>query len=254
MTRHLDERLVALLEPSPGDTVLELAAGPGDTGFIAAERLGPDGLLLSTDVAPEMVDAARRRAAELEVANVEFRVEDASAIGLRDGAVDGVICRFGIMLVPDPARALAEIARVLRIGGRAAIAVWASADENDWMTAAARSALELGLMERPDPNAPGPFRLADPDELRRLVADAGLRVEVLENVPLLWRAGSLDTWWEAVTDLSRMLTTLLERVTHEEGRAVRDGAEQRLAKYVADDGSLEVPGLAQVVLAVRGDQ
>ena len=97
--------------------MLELAAGPGDTGFIAAKRLGPDGLLLSTDVAPEMVDAARRRAAELGVANVEFRVEDASAISLLDGAVDGVLCRLGIMLVPDPSRALAEIARVLRAGG-----------------------------------------------------------------------------------------------------------------------------------------
>jgi NAD(P)-dependent dehydrogenase (short-subunit alcohol dehydrogenase family) len=60
-------------------------------------------------------------------------------------------------------------------------------------------------MEPPDPHAPGPFRLSDPDELRRLLTEAGLRVEVLEDVPLLWRADSLDTWWEAVTDLSRML-------------------------------------------------
>lgn len=251
MTRELDERLVALLDSAPGDTVLELAAGPGDTGFIAAKRLGSDGLLLSTDVAPEMVDAARRRAAELGVANVEFRVEDASAISLPDGAVDGVLCRFGIMLLPDPSRGVAEIARVLKPGGRAAIAVWASADDNDWMTAAGRSALELGLTERPDPHAPGPFRLSDPDELRRLVTEAGLRVEVLEDVPLLWRADSLDTWWEAVTDLSRMLTTLLERSTPEERQAIRGGAERRLTHYVAEDGSLEVPGLARLVLAVR---
>ena len=100
-TRGLDERLVALLDPVPGETVLELAAGPGDTGFIAAERLGPKGCLLSTDIAPEMVDAARRRAAELGVENVEFRVEDASSIDLSDASVDGVICRFGVMLVPD---------------------------------------------------------------------------------------------------------------------------------------------------------
>ncbi len=251
MTRHLDERLVAVLDPAQGDTVLELAAGPGDTGFIAAERLGPNGLLLSTDVAPEMVDAARRRAAELGVENVEFRVEDATAISLQDDAVDGVLCRFGIMLVPEPSRAMAEIARVLKAGGRAALAVWASADENDWMTAAARSAVELGLTERPDPNAPGPFRLADPDELRRIVADAGLRVEVLENVSILWQADSLKAWWESVTDLSRMLTTILERLTPEEIGTLREGAERRLSKYVADDGSLEVPGLAQIVLAVK---
>jgi SAM-dependent methyltransferase len=231
--------------------VLELAAGPGDTGFIAAHRLGANGLLLSTDVAPEMVDAARRRAGELGVENVEFRVEDASAINLRDGAVDGVLCRFGVMLVPDPTRALAEIARVLRPGGRAALAVWASSDANDWMTAAGGAAVELGLSEPPDPTAPGPFRLADADELRRLVTEAGLRVEVLEEVPILWRAPSLEEWWQTVQDMSRMLSTLLERLTPEEGQAVRDGAERRLAQYVGEDGSLEVPGLAQVVLAVH---
>jgi len=231
--------------------VLELAAGPGDTGFIAADRLGSNGLLLSTDVAPEMVDAARRRAGELGVENVEFRVEDASAINLPDGAVDGVLCRFGVMLVPDATRALAEIARVLRPGGRAALAVWASADANDWMTAAGRSAVELGLMERPDPTAPGPFRLADTDELRRLVTEAGLRVETLENMPILWHAASVQEWWQAVRDMSRMLVTLLERLTPEEVEAVRDGAERRLAHYVGEDGSLEVPGLAHVVLAVR---
>ncbi len=252
-TRQLDERLVALLDPAPGETFLELAAGPGETGFIAAARLGPDGRLLSTDVAPEMVDAARRRAAELGLENVEFRVEDASAITLPDASADGVICRFGVMLVPDPARALSEIARVLRPKGRAALAVWASSDANDWMTAAGRSAVELGLSERPDPNETGPFRLADRDELRRLVTEAGLRVETLEDVRLVWRAASLDEWWQHIRDLSRMLTALLERVTPEEGEAVRAGAERRLAQYVAEDGSLEVPGLARALLATRAD-
>ncbi|MBA3375515.1 MAG: methyltransferase domain-containing protein [Actinobacteria bacterium] len=242
---------MALLDPAPGETVLELAAGPGDTGLLAAARLGSDGLLLSTDVAPEMVDAARRRAAALRVDNVEFRVEDASAIGLPDAAVDGVICRFGIMLIPDPARALSEVARVLRPKGRAVLAVWASSDANDWMTAAGRSAVELGLLERPDPNAPGPFRLADPDELRGLVTAAGLRVGTLEDVRVRWRAASLDEWWQTVQDLSQMLTALLERVAPNERQAVREGAEQRLANYVAADGSLEVPGLARALLAVR---
>jgi len=247
----LDEQLVALLDPAQGETVLELAAGPGDTGFIAASRLGREGLLLSTDVAPEMGDAARRRATELGIENVEFRVEDASAIDLPAASVHGVICRFGVMLVPDPTQALSEIARVLRPQGRAVLAVWAASDANDWMTAAGRSALELGLLERPDPNAPGPFRLADAGELRRLVTGAGLRVSALEDVPVLWRAASLDEWWRTAQDLSRMLTTLLERVTPEEGRAVRDGAERRLARYVKADGSLEVPGLARALLAVR---
>jgi len=233
--------------------VLELAAGLGDTGFLAAQRLGAQGRLLSTDLAPEMVAAARRRAAELGLENVEFRLVDASGIELPDGAVDAVVCRFGVMLVPDPAQALCEIARVLRPGGRAAIGVWAGAEHNDWMTAAGRSALELGLSERPQPNEPGPFRLADPMELRQLVEAAGLRVVTLENVPVHWRAGSVDEWWEVVLDMSRMLTTLVERLTPDQVGALRKGAERRLAPHVAPDGSLDVPGLAWALLAERPD-
>jgi SAM-dependent methyltransferase len=242
---------VALLDPKPSDTVVELAAGPGDTGFLAAERVGPAGRLLSTDVAPEMVDVARRRAAELGLEDVEFLVADAAALPFDEASVDGILCRFGLMLVPDPAQALGEIARVLRPGGSVALAVWADPVENDWMTAAARTAVELGLVERPDPSAPGPFRLSDAGELDELVESAGLRVDALEDVALTWRASSLQEWWEATLDMSRMLATLVARITPGEAAAVRAGAEERLSRYVAADGSVAVPGLARALLASR---
>ena len=69
----MSERLVELLAPRPGQTIVDLAAGPGDTGFLAAPLLAPGGRLVTTDVAPEMLDAARRRAAELGLEDVEFR-------------------------------------------------------------------------------------------------------------------------------------------------------------------------------------
>ena len=138
-THVVSERLVELLDPRPGQSVLELAAGPGDTGFLAYPRILPGGQLLTTDVAPEMLEAARRRAAELGLDNVTFAVEDAASLTLADASVDGVLCRWGLMLVPDMEGAAAEIARVLRPGGRAAVAVWASPEENEWMTAGGRS-------------------------------------------------------------------------------------------------------------------
>jgi SAM-dependent methyltransferase len=198
-----------------------------------------------------MVEAARRRAGELRLAGVEFRVEDAAALSLDDAAVDGILCRFGIMLVPDMEAAAAEMARVLRPGGMVALAVWASPDENDWMTAPGRSALALGHLERPDPDAPGPFRLAAEGALAALLASVGLRVETVEDVPLVWRSESLDEWWDVVRDTSRMLSTLLDRLGPEEAQEVREGAERRLARWVADDGAVAVPSLARVALAVR---
>lgn len=250
-TRPVSERMVERLDPHEGDTVLDLAAGPGDTGFLAAHRIGSSGRLLSTDAAPEMVSAARRRGAELGLVNVEYRVVDAASIDLPDACADGVLCRWGVMLVPDCEAASREMARVMRPGARTAVAVWAEPERNDWMTAAGRAALALGLVERPPPDAPGPFRLADPERLPRLLEQAGLTVAGTEEVEITWWVASLDDWWQVALDTSRMLARAVESATAAEVSAVRAGAAERLEQYVAADGSVAVPGVARVTLAER---
>jgi SAM-dependent methyltransferase len=251
VTRPVSDRLVALLDPRPGETVLELAAGPGDTGFLAAELVGRTGRLLSTDVAPEMVAAARRRAAELGLENVEFRQENAQALDLPDGSVDGALCRWGYMLVDEPARAFAETRRVLRPGGRVAFAVWASPDENPWASATGRVLLERGLVERPEPNAPGPFRLADPNALRALVTGTGLELVTVEDVAVLWRHDDFEGYWETSRDLSRTLAVALGQLEPDGVAEVREAVQAALADYDDGDG-LAVPGLTRVALARRG--
>ena len=252
ISRGLSERLLELLDLRPGETVLELAAGPGDTGFLAAARVVPGGRLISTDVAPQMLVAARERANELGVANAEFRVMDAQALDLPDASVDAVVCRWGYMLVEDPGRALAETRRVVRPGGRVAFAVWASADENPWASTIGRVLLAHGLVERPEPDAPGPFRLADPARLRELVADAGLELLLLEDVELTWRYESFDDYWQISSDLSRTLAAALEAV--DEGRAapMRDELRAATAQYESGRG-LEFPALSRAVLARRSE-
>lgn len=247
-TRGVSERLVELVAPASGQVLLELAAGPGDTGFLAARALEPGGRLLTTDGVPEMVAAARRRGEALGLDNVDYAVADAAELPFADSSVDGVLCRWGLMLVPDCDAAAREIARVLRPGGRAALAVWAESDRNPWMTAPGRAALELGLADRPDPTAPGPFRLAAPGHLRGILERAGLSVETEAEVELTWRAESLDAWWEIVLDTSRALSLLVERLSIDELARVRQGAEERLASYVDPNGSLAVPGVARVAL------
>lgn len=248
-TRHVSERMVELVDPREGDTVLDLAAGVGDTGFLAARRIGSTGRLLSTDAAAEMVAAAERRGAALGLANVEYRVVDAASIDLPTGSVDGVLCRWGIMLVPDCEAMAREVCRVMRPGARAAIAAWAEPDRNDWMTAAGRSALALGLVERPPPDAPGPFRLADPMRLRALLRDSGLTVAAVEEVEITWRAASLDEWWQVSLDTSRSLTRAVDAATPAEVDAIRAGAAERLARYTAPDGTVAVPGVTRIVVA-----
>lgn len=248
-TRPVAERLVDLLEPRPGQVILELAAGPGDTGFSALPRLLPGGRLVTTDVAPEMLDAARRRAAELGLEDVSFAVEDAAALTFDDDAFDGILCRWGLMLIPDMDAAAAEMRRVARPGGRVALAVWASPDANEWMTASGRAALELGLTEPSDPEAPGPFRLSREGALEAVLSGAGLSVQAIEDVPLMWHASSVDEWWEISTDMSRLLALLRAQLTDDQLADVRQAAERRLARYLDPDGTLAVPSLARVAVA-----
>jgi len=242
--------MIELLEPLPGERILDLAAGPGEVGFELLPRIQPGGVLLSTDVAPEMVEVARRRAATLGLEGIQFAVEDAAALTLPDASVDGIVCRFGLMLVPDMESAAAEIARVLRPGGRVVLAVWASSHLNPWITAGGRAALDLGFTDPPDHDAPGPFRLGDPDLLRSVVEGGGLEIEAAEEVAVTWTAESADAWWSATRDTSRMLSTLLQRLTPDEVSALRERAGELLQNFAADDGSLSVPGVARVVAAV----
>src|SRR6266487_3782714 len=124
------EWMLRELRPGEGDTVLELAAGVGETGFEAAAIVGEHGRLITSDFSPAMLDAARRRGAELGVKNVEYRLIDAERIELDADSVDGVLCRFGYMVMADPAAALAETRRILRPGGRLTLAVWGALERN----------------------------------------------------------------------------------------------------------------------------
>jgi SAM-dependent methyltransferase len=120
----VSRRLLELSSPVAGERVLELACGAGGTGLEAAALVGPGGEIVQSDVAAEMVAIASERAAAGGSRNVHSRVLDLEQIEEPDGSFDVVLCREGLMLVPDPARATAEMQRVLRPGGRVAISVW----------------------------------------------------------------------------------------------------------------------------------
>ena len=121
---HVTEQMLDVVELRPGDHVLELACGPGSVGLAAAERVSPGGSVVMSDVAAEMTAIAAARAASLGLANVSTRVLDLERIEQPDRSYDVVLCREALMLVPEPAVAAGEIHRVLRPGGRVALAVW----------------------------------------------------------------------------------------------------------------------------------
>ena len=148
-------RMIEHLGLQPGLRVLELAAGPGDTGFLASELIAPGGTLISSDGTAAMLDIARDRAGQLGVRNVEFRQLNLEWIDLETASVDAVLCRWGFMLILDPSAAARETRRVLRPGGRLAIAVWDEAARNPWATIPGRALIARGLAQPPDSERAG---------------------------------------------------------------------------------------------------
>ncbi len=241
--------LLAAVDPQPGQTVLELAAGPGDTGLLAAERLRPGGRLVSTDGAGAMVELVRARAEELGLADVvEARPMELEWIDLATASVDAVLCRWGYMLIPDPETALRETRRVLRPGGRAAFAVWAPAAENPWMTGA--RLVELGFSSPPPPGTPGPFSLGDPELVRELLYGAGWSDDiVIEPLDFTFTASGLDDWWAQQLDCSIALKELVAGLSPADHYRVRDAVDGALAPWVRSDGTLAIPARTLVVSA-----
>ena len=177
--------LVDAVAVQPGETVLELAAGAGDVGFAILERLRQGVRLLSSDLSPAILDVARRAAADRGLNGIEFRALDAQDLDMPSASVDAVICRWGYMLMEDPAAALRETARVLRPGGRLAFSVWGDPARNPWTTIDAEICAHVGYAPKAMPTAPGGmFSLADPEQLRAMVTASGLVVRRAETIPV----------------------------------------------------------------------
>lgn len=248
-SRPIHEWLVDHLDPRSGQRVLEIAAGPGDTGFLAARRLG-NGRLLSTDLSPAMLDVARERGGELGIANVDYRVLDAQTMDVADASFDGVICRWGFMLMPDPATAFRECRRVLVPGGRLVFAVFTGPEENPFVSIPVRVLVEAGHLPPPGPGwNPGILALADRTRVQALLEGAGFSSSQLEGVNMTWTFTSADDYWTFLVDVTA-LGPRLRSLPDTARDAVRDAIARRLASFTRADG-IALPSRCWCGIAIR---
>jgi SAM-dependent methyltransferase len=247
-SRVVGEWMVAALDPQPGQTILELAAGTGETGFAAADKIGTNGRLISTDFSPNMVEAARRESGHLGLTNVEHRVLDAQNMDLDDDSVDGVLCRWGFMLMADPGAALAETRRVLRSGGKLVFSVWGDPARNPWAAVPARVIGDHMGAPPPKPDAPGIFAMADPERTRALLAGAGLKLQKMEEVEMVWRFSDFETVWRFLTTVAGALAMAIATMPKEQQAVVRRKVESASEPF-RTQGSYAFPGVAQNTLA-----
>ena len=160
--------MLAMARLQPGEHALDVACGTGLVSFRIAEAVGADGAVVGTDISGEMVAAARRLAAERGIGNAMFERSDAEALPVEDARFDVALCALGLMYVPDPVRALGEMQRALKPGGRVAAAVWGARAQCGWAEVFpitdARVASEV---------CPMFFHLGTGDVLAQSLADAG---------------------------------------------------------------------------------
>lgn len=246
LTRWMLERL----ELHPGQTVLDIAAGIGDPGLKTAALVAPGGRLICTDISPEAISVARRRARARGITNVRFRVMDGQRMDLPSGSVDRALCRWGYMLMPQPDRALAETRRVVRVGGRLVFAVWGPGDRNPWAGRLRRAVELVGRVEPVDPAGPGGmFSLADEHTIRALAKGVGWRVLEVVEIPLSWRYGDFDEYWSYAWDTAGVLGPILRGLDNAELGEVRRIVEEGSAGFRHGE-ALVYPALAVGVVAV----
>jgi SAM-dependent methyltransferase len=154
------------------DRVLDVGCGTGQTTRDAA-RAAPDGSALGVDLSGQLIDLARRLAAEQGIANAQFERADAQIYPFPARSFDVAISRTGTMFFGDPIAAFRNLARALRAGGRLTVLVWQGPEPNEWIRELT-GALAAGRdLPGPPIGAPGPFGQADPDAVRGLLMAAG---------------------------------------------------------------------------------
>jgi ubiquinone/menaquinone biosynthesis C-methylase UbiE len=239
---HLAPHLVDAAGVTAGDRVLDVACGTGIVARTAAERTGPAGHVVGLDLNEAMLTVARRVRPDLD-----WRQGDATSLPFPDGTFDVALCQSGLMFVPDPAAAVAELARVVRPGGRVAVQVWSSLDRQTAIQpladAVARHAGRdaVGLIGTY-------FRLGDREQFTGRFTRAGLRVTEVRTLPATVRAPSVDAY--VTTEVES--TPLIDRISEEVYRRIREEARAGLARYCDDSGAVALPLEAYLVVARRG--
>jgi SAM-dependent methyltransferase len=242
-TKHVAQWLVDHVDAREGDTILDIAGGPGDNGFLVAEKVGPAGKVIETDFAPQMVDVAQRRAAALGLSNVETRVLDAERMDLADDSVDGIVCRWGFMLMIDPSTAMAECRRVLKVGRTMTLSVWGGPEHNPWVTVPGMTMTQMGRPPGRDPFGPGGmFSLSDHDKLRAMLTDAGFTDVKIEEMPVEWKFDSFDHGWSFMTEVAGAIAAAVKEMPAGEVDEFRAALEDNYKQFMTG-GGLTTPGV-----------
>ena len=236
------DRLIQLAAVRAGHRVLDIATGIGEPALTAARVVGPGGRVVGTDISPGMLEVARERAAELGLGNVEFHEIDAEVLDLPESSFDAVLCRFGLMFLPDVDRDLVGIRRLLVPGGRFAASVWGPPERYPLATAAFGAIARVLELPPPAPGTPGIFSLADGDELAGRLRAAGFADVQTETHLVHFEFDTLGEYILFLQEVAAPINNLLADESPERRAQVWRAVGEANEQFVGADGRLQGTG------------
>jgi SAM-dependent methyltransferase len=241
--------MIERLDLAEDDQHLDIAAGTGEPGLSIA-RLVPEGRVVLTDLAAEMLDVAARRARAQGIANIQTQVCSADDLPFDDATFDSVSARFGYMFFPDLAKATAEFVRVLKPGGRLCSSVWVKPEENPWTSIAVQAIAAEAVVAPPDPDGPNMFRCAAPGYVSALYENAGLGDVAEWDVDVELVTQSPAQYWEMISEHVSLVAAALQHVDEPARERVRANAIAAVSAF-EKDGAVRVPGVARCIVGTK---
>jgi SAM-dependent methyltransferase len=247
--RPVGAAMIDRLDIAADQQHLDIASGTGEPGLSIA-RLAPKGRVVLTDLVPEMLDIAARRASAHGVANIETTVCSADDLPFHDATFDSVSVRFGYMFLPDLARATAEFARVLKPGGRLCASVWVKPEENPWTSIAMQAIATETVVAPLDRDAPGMFRCAAPGHVTALYEGAGLRAVAEWDVDVELVTQSPEQYWAMISEHVSLAVAALQQVDEPARERIRVHTIAAVSAF-EKDGAVRVPGVARCIVGTK---
>ena len=244
--------MIDRLEISDRQQHLDIASGTGEPGLSIA-KLSREGRVVLTDLVPQMLDIAERRATAQGITNVESQVCSADDLPFDDAVFDSVSVRFGYMFFPDMAKATAEFSRVLKPGGRLVSSVWVKPEENPWTSIAMQAIATETVLAPPDPDGPNMFRCAAPGYVSGLYDAAGLRDISEQDVRVELVTESAEEYWAMISEHVSLAVAALQKVDERARKRIRREAVAKVAGF-EKDGTIRVPGMARCIVGTKADK
>jgi len=251
MFQPITRALIEDAKIAPRQAVLDVATGPGEPALSLSKLVGTEGKIIGVDAAPEMVEAARREAKRRGFQNANFDVALAGDLPFPENTFDAVVSRFGVMFFPSPIEGVREMLRVLKPGGRVAIAVWHFAEKNPFHYSVSQVVERYVASPAPVPDSPDPFRFAEPGKLLTIVSSAGAAATSERLLRFTIRAQiSVEDFWALRSEMSEKLRAKLATLSKEQMAKLKREVLEALGAYSADS-AMSFPA---EVLIVSGEK